>query len=131
MSILSRKKQRRSKAMERKHTESTVRRVRKIRSKILRRRDTHRICVHKTPRHIYAQLIAPGGGKTLAAASTVGKSFTKSGDKKVAAKKVGEELAKKAKKCGVNSVAFDRSGFKYHGRIKSLADGMRDNGIKF
>ena len=117
--------------MEYKHTDSSARRVKKTRAKITRHSDTYRISVHKTARHIYAQLIAPGGAKTVAAAATVGKAFVKSGDKKAAAQKVGEMLAEKAKKCGVHKVAFDRSGFKYHGRIKSLADAMRANGIEF
>ena len=113
-----------------KHTASSTKRVTRTRARIARLKDTHRVCIHKTPQHIYAQLIEPGG-KTLASASTVGKSFVSSGDKKAAARKVGETLAAKAKDCGVMRIAFDRSGFKYHGRIESLADAMRENGIEF
>ena len=117
--------------MREKHTASSVKRVTKTRARIARQKDTHRICIHKTPRHIYAQLIAPGGGKTLAAASTAGKSFVAGGDKKAAARQVGETMAAKAKECGITRIAFDRSGFKYHGRIQYLADAMRENGIEF
>ena len=117
--------------MREKHTASSVKRVTRTRTRIARLKDTYRVCVHKTPQHIYAQLIEPGGGKTLASASSVGKSFVSKGDKKAAAKKVGEALAAKVKKCGVTRIAFDRSGFKYHGRIQSLADAMREKGIEF
>ena len=117
--------------MREKHTVSSAMRVTRTRARIARLKDTYRVCVHKTPRHIYAQLIEPGGGKTLASASTVGKSFVNKGDKKAAAGKVGEMLAAKAKKHGVTRIAFDRSGFKYHGRIQSLADAMRKGGIEF
>ena len=117
--------------MREKHTAAVVKRVTKTRSRIASLKDTYRVCVHKTSRHIYAQLIAPGGGKTLASVSTVGKSFVGSGDKKAAARRVGEMMAAEAKKCNITHIAFDRSGFKYHGRIQSLADAMRENGIEF
>ena len=117
--------------MRAKHTISAVKRVTKTRANIARRKGTHRVCVYKTPRHIYAQLILPGGSKTLASASTTAKSFVTSGDKKAAAQQIGEMMAAKIKECGVTRIAFDRSGFKYHGRIRSLADAMRDNGIEF
>lgn len=117
--------------MRAKHTTSAAKRITRTRARIARQKDTHRVCIHKTPCHIYAQLIVPGGGKTLASASTVGKSFTAKGDKKAAAQQVGKMLAAKIKKCGVKRIAFDRSGFKYHGRIRSLADALRENGIEF
>jgi len=117
--------------MRGKHTSSTIKRIAKTRAAIARLKDTHRVCIYKTSRHIYAQLIAPGGAKTLAAVSTVGKSFAASGDKTASARQVGEMLATKIKECGVVQIAFDRSGFKYHGRIRSLADAMRENGIEF
>ena len=116
--------------MKAKHIASSIKRVNRTRARIARLKDTHRVCIHKTAQHIYAQLIEPNG-KTLASASTVGKSFASDGDKKAAARKVGETLATKAKDCSVTRVAFDRSGFKYHGRIQSLADAMRENGMEF
>ena len=116
--------------MRAKHTASSVKRVSRTRARIARLKDTHRVCIHKTSQHIYAQLIEPNG-KTLASVSTVGKSFTDSGDKKAAAGKVGEMMAAKAKEHGITRIAFDRSGFKYHGRIRSLADAMRENGMEF
>ena len=117
--------------MRDKHTASSIKRVTRTRARIARLKDTYRVCIHKTPRHIYVQLIEPGGGKTLASASTVGKSFVGEGDKKATARKVGETMAAKIKECGIKRIAFDRSGFKYHGRIQSLADAMRENGIEF
>ena len=117
--------------MRDKHTASSIKRVTRTRARIARLSDTYRVCIHKTPRHIYAQLIEPGGSKTLASASTVGKSFVGKGDKKAIARKVGETMAAKIKECGIKRIAFDRSGFKYHGRIQSLADAMRENGIEF
>lgn len=92
-----------------------------------------RVCVHKTNVHIYAQLIAPNGD-VLAAASTVSKEYrdSKHDHSKVdAADWVGTEIAKKAIATGNKSVAFDRSGFKYHGRIKKLAEAARAAGLEF
>lgn len=89
-----------------------------------------RLCVHKTVNHIYAQVISSCGTKTLAQASSMA-SKMKNGGNIEAATKVGELVAEVAKKAGVESVAFDRSGFKYHGRIKALADGARSGGLKF
>ncbi|MFO1370892.1 MAG: 50S ribosomal protein L18 [Candidatus Competibacteraceae bacterium] len=95
-----------------------------------------RLCVHRTPSHIYAQLITPAatGDRTLAAASTLDptlrQSLKSTGDV-AAAKAVGKAIAEKAKAIGINQVAFDRSGFKYHGRVKALADAARENGLEF
>jgi len=92
--------------------------------------------VHRTPSHIYAQIIvpAPGGDRTLVAASTLEpalrQSLKSTGDI-AAAKVVGKAIAEKAKAIGVAKVAFDRSGFMYHGRIKALADAARENGLQF
>ena len=100
----------------------------------IRREGIHRLCVFKTPRHIYAQIIVPDGDKVLATASTVaadvrkGVKYTGNND---AAVVVGKAIAEKAKAAGIEAVAFDRSGFKYHGRIKALADTARENGLKF
>ena len=88
----------------------------------------------KTPRHVYAQIIAPNGSEVLTSASTLDKEVKKeikySGNTD-AAVVVGKIIAKRAKKAGVTKVAFDRSGFKYHGRIKALADAAREQGMEF
>lgn len=89
-----------------------------------------RLCVHKTVKHIYAQVISSCGTKTLAQASSMSSKMTNGGNIE-AATKIGELVAEAAKKAGVEAVAFDRSGFKYHGRIKALADGARAGGLKF
>ena len=93
----------------------------------------NRLCVHRTPRHIYAQIIDSTGSKVLASASTVEtevRSQLKNGGNKDAAIAIGKRIAEKAKAVGVEQVAFDRSGFAYHGRIKALADAARENGLK-
>lgn len=93
-----------------------------------------RLTVHRTGQHIYAQVIAPDGGKVLAAASTVQKSTReglKSTKNKDAAAAVGKAVAEKARAAGIEAVAFDRSGFRYHGRVKALADAAREAGLKF
>ncbi|MGD8568477.1 MAG: 50S ribosomal protein L18 [Gammaproteobacteria bacterium] len=93
----------------------------------------YRLCVHKTPRHTYAQVIDPNGSKVVVQASTV-EAEIKKGLKHTgnvdAATAVGKAVAERAKASGVESVAFDRSGFKYHGRIKALADAARENGLQ-
>ncbi|HEY7840056.1 MAG TPA: 50S ribosomal protein L18 [Gammaproteobacteria bacterium] len=112
---------------------SRMRRALKTRARI-RTTGVSRLCVHRTPRHIYAQVIAPDGGKVLASASTLDKevrgSIKYSGNA-AAATAVGKAIAQRAKKAGVTKVAFDRSGFKYHGRIKALADAARESGMEF
>lgn len=93
-----------------------------------------RLCVHRTPRHIYAQVIDGSGGRVLAAASTLEpevRSQLKSGGNVDAAALIGKRIAEKAKAAGVTRVAFDRSGFKFHGRIKALAEAARENGLEF
>ena len=110
-----------------------IRRARKTRSKI-RELGVSRLCVHRTPRHIYAQVIAANGSEVLASASTLDasvKSDVKNTGNIDAATAVGKVIAEKAKAAGVSKVAFDRSGFKYHGRIKALADAARENGLEF
>ena len=89
-----------------------------------------RLSVHKTSQHIYAQIISSCGSKTLASASTL-IAKVKNGGNVEAATKIGAEIAKAAKKAKVTKVAFDRSGFKYHGRVKALADAARDGGLDF
>ena len=114
---------------------SRIRRARRARAKISELR-VHRLCVHRTPSHIYAQVIDPTGGAVVAAASTVEKdvraSLNESATGNVeAAKAVGELIAERAKTAGITAVAFDRSGFKYHGRVKALADAARESGLEF
>jgi large subunit ribosomal protein L18 len=93
-----------------------------------------RLTVHRTPRHIYAQVFDAAGGKVLAAASTVQEAVNKDlkGTGNVdAAKAVGREIATRAKAAGISRVAFDRSGFRYHGRVKALAEAAREAGLEF
>ena len=112
---------------------SRLRRARKTRARI-RLRGTNRLCVHRTPRHVYAQIISPCGSNVLTSASTLDKeirSQIKYGGNIEAATVVGRVLAERAKKAGITNVAFDRSGFKFHGRIKALAEAVRAGGIEF
>jgi large subunit ribosomal protein L18 len=93
----------------------------------------HRLCIHRTPRHIFAQIIAPEGGRVVASASTLAKelrSALKYTGNIEAAAAVGKAIAERAKDNGIEQVAFDRSGFKYHGRVKALADAAREAGLK-
>ena len=91
-----------------------------------------RLCVNRTPRHIYAQIISPEGGKVIAQASTLDAQLRSGATGNIdAASKVGALIAKRAKAAGITKVAFDRSGFKYHGRIKALADAAREGGLEF
>ena len=112
---------------------SRLRRLRRTRAK-LRELRMHRLCVHRTPRHIYAQIIDPDGRRVLASASTLEqeiRSQVKYGGNISAATVVGKTIAERAGKAGVERVAFDRSGFKYHGRVRALADAARENGLAF
>jgi large subunit ribosomal protein L18 len=111
---------------------SRIRRSRRTRAKI-RELAVPRLTVHRTPRHIYAQVIAPNGSEVMASASTLQadiKGSVKSTGNAHAAAAVGKAIAEKAKAAGITSVAFDRSGFKYHGRIKALADAAREAGLQ-
>ncbi len=110
-----------------------LRRARKTRAKIAELKVT-RLSVHRTNTHIYAQIIAETGDKVLASASTVEadvRKKVKNGGNVEAAAAIGRLIAEKAKKAGITTVAFDRSGYKYHGRIKALADAARENGLSF
>ena len=112
---------------------SRIRRARRARSKI-RELGYNRLSVHRTPSHIYAQVLSPDGGKVLAAASTVQTAVRGDIEKTgniAAAQAVGRAIAEAAKAAGVTRVAFDRSGFRYHGRVKALADAARENGLEF
>ena len=110
-------------------------RMRRARSSRMKMRElgATRLSVHRTPRHIYAQVIAPEGERILVTASTLDASLRTAGKtgNKDAAAKVGALIAERAKAAGITKVAFDRSGFKYHGRIKALADAAREAGLKF
>jgi large subunit ribosomal protein L18 len=113
--------------------QSRLRRARKTRSKI-RKLDVSRLCIFRTSRHIYAQIIAPteGGDNVLASASSLDSSIrgkVNTGNSS-AAETVGTLLAERAKQAGITKVAFDRSGFKYHGRVKALADAARAGGLE-
>ena len=110
-----------------------LRRAGRVRAHI-RERGENRLCVFRTPRHIYAQVIAPNGSGVLASASTLDReirSQVKNGGNKEAAGVVGKAIAERAKKAGVTRVAFDRSGFRFHGRVKALADAAREQGLEF
>jgi large subunit ribosomal protein L18 len=108
-----------------------VRRARRSRVK-MRELGATRLCVNRTPRHIYAQIISSDGAQILATASTVEKDLRegKTGNAEAAAK-VGSLIAERAIAKGITKVAFDRSGFKYHGRLKALADAAREAGLEF
>lgn len=111
--------------------EARLRRSRSTRLKI-RQLGAVRLCVNRTPRHIYAQIIAADGATVLAQASTLDSALREGATGNVdAAVKVGALVAERAKAAGVTAVAFDRSGFKYHGRIKALADAAREAGLEF
>jgi len=110
-----------------------MRRAKKTRAKISEL-GAHRLTIHRTPRHIYAQVVSPDGSKVVATASTVQKDiasdakYTGNAD---AASLVGKAIAEKSKSAGVTTVAFDRSGFRYHGRVKALAEAAREGGLEF
>ena len=113
--------------------QSRIRRSRKTRAKIAAVKAT-RLCVNRTNSHIYAQIISADGGKVLASASSNDKDLRAqmaNGGNKAAAAIVGKHLAEKAKGLGIEKVAFDRSGFSFHGRVKALADAARENGLSF
>ncbi len=113
--------------------DARTRRSRRTRVRIAEQR-TNRLVVARSNSHIYAQIIAPSGDKVLASASTLESDVRKelkTGGNRAAATMVGKRIAEKAKAAGVDAVAFDRSGFKYHGRVKALADAAREGGLKF
>lgn len=95
----------------------------------------YRLCIHRTPRHMYAQVIAPSGSKVIASASTLEKDLRDTIEGYTgnigAATIVGKMIAERASAAGVERVAFDRSGFRYHGRVKALAEAARANGLRF
>jgi large subunit ribosomal protein L18 len=113
--------------------ESRLRRARQTRLRI-RENGAVRLTVHRSNGHIYAQLTSPAGDKVLAAASSLEKELRgqiKHGSTKKAAEMVGQRIAAKAKEKGIEKVAFDRAGYKYHWRVKALAEAARAGGLKF
>lgn len=111
--------------------ETRLRRARKARLR-MRELETVRLCVYRSSQHIYAQVIAADGSKVLDSASTLDKDLREGATSNIeAAQKVGKLVAERAKAAGVTQVAFDRSGFKYHGRVKALADAAREGGLEF
>ncbi|MGI9229448.1 MAG: 50S ribosomal protein L18 [Gammaproteobacteria bacterium] len=110
-----------------------LRRARRARARI-REAGENRLCVFRTPRHIYAQVLDTQGDKVVASASSLDRTLRseiKYGGNKDAAVAVGKAVAERAQKAGVTRVAFDRSGYKYHGRVKALADAAREQGMQF
>ena len=111
-----------------------LRRARRARARILELRQ-HRLCVFRSPRHIYAQVISPLGDRVLVSASTVEKQQRQatggSSGTVEAASKIGTLIAERAQAAGIARVAFDRSGYAYHGRVKALAEAARAGGLKF
>ena len=113
--------------------DARVRRARKTRARIAEQR-ANRLVVSRSNCHIYAQIIAPEGDKVLTSASTLEDEMrkgAKNGGNRAAAALIGKRIAEKAKALGIEAVAFDRSGYKYHGRVKALADAAREGGLKF
>ncbi|QJD60137.1 50S ribosomal protein L18 [Pseudomonas sp. gcc21] len=115
-------------------SDKKVIRLRRARRSRLKQRELEavRLCVYRSSQHMYAQVISADGSKVLASASTLDASLRNSGTGNVeAAKKVGLLVAERAKAAGISQVSFDRSGFKYHGRVKALADAAREGGLEF
>lgn len=111
--------------------DSRLRRARRARAR-MRTAGVSRLSVHRTPRHIYAQVFTAGGDRVLASASTLDSQLRSGNTGNVAAATaVGKLLAERARAAGIERVAFDRSGYKYHGRVKALADGAREGGLEF
>ena len=108
-----------------------LRRAKRARSKISELR-MNRLCVFRSPKHIYAQIISPTGNEVLVSASTVEKDSKSGATGNIdAAGKIGKLIADRAKKVGIERVAFDRSGYAYHGRVKALAEAARESGLEF
>lgn len=111
--------------------EARLKRHRRVRGKISGTAERPRLNVFRSNKHIYAQIIDDVNGVTLAAASSMEKSFEGMGSNKDAARKVGQAIGKLAIEKGIDTVVFDRSGYLYHGRVQELADGARESGLKF
>jgi large subunit ribosomal protein L18 len=109
---------------------SRIRRAQSTRRRI-RQLGAVRLSIHRTNLHVYAQVISACGGRVLASASTLESSFSGPTSNAGAAAEVGKLIAERAKSAGITKVAFDRAGFRYHGKIKALADAARENGLEF
>jgi large subunit ribosomal protein L18 len=118
-----------------KKSDARLRRKKRVRKKIRGLSDMPRLCVFRSARHIYAQIIDDTSGRTLIATSSLSKDFgdkiTGKGGNKEGAKLVGADMAQKAIKIGIKKVVFDRNGFLYHGRVKALSEAARENGLVF
>ena len=111
--------------------DSRLRRARKSRQR-MRTQGVNRLSVHRTPQHIYAQVFSPAGDQVIASASTLDSSLRSGSTGNMdAASAVGKLVAERAVAAGISKVAFDRSGYKYHGRVKALADAAREGGLEF
>ena len=113
--------------------QARLRRSSKTRARI-RRLGSYRLCIHRSPRHVYAQIIDQSEGRVLVSASTIERAVrdeVANGGNVAAAKAVGKRIGEKAVASGISQVSFDRSGFKYHGRVKALADSAREAGLQF
>ena len=114
--------------------QARLRRATRARAK-MRELGVYRLCIYRSPRHMYAQVISPDGDRVVASASTLDKEFRQGADGYTgncgAAAAIGKIIADRARAAGVERVSFDRSGFKYHGRVKALADAARENGLQF
>ena len=108
-----------------------IRRHKRVRGKIFGTAQKPRLCVFRSLKNIYAQVIDDESGKTLASASSLDKEFNQYGGNKEAAKLVGQAVAKAALEKGITEVVFDRGGYIFHGRVQELADGAREAGLKF
>ena len=108
-----------------------IKRHNRVRGKISGTAERPRLCVFRSEANIYAQIIDDVAGNTLVAASTVEKGFEGNGGNKVAARKIGPTVAERALAKGIDTVVFDRGGYLYHGRVKALAEGAREGGLKF
>lgn len=124
-----------SSSMRRSKDEARQKRHRRVRKKVFGTPEKPRLCVHRSLNHIYAQLVDDTSHRTVLAVSTlhddVRKKFKDSMKKSDQSKMAGLILAEKAKKLGIEKTVFDRAGYKYHGRVKSLADGAREGGLSF
>ncbi len=114
----------------------TARKRRGLRARAkIRELGVHRLTIHRTPQHVYAQIIAPSGSEVIVSASTLDKEIRTAVEGSTgniaAAGIVGKVIAERGKSAGIERVAFDRSGFRYHGRVKALADAARENGLQF
>ena len=111
---------------------SRLRRHNRLRKKVVGTESRPRLVVNRSSRHIHVQLVNDANGTTVAAASSIEADVRAvAGDKKARAKRVGQLIAERAKAAGIDAVAFDRSGYRYHGRIKALADAAREAGLQF